>query len=291
MAWLDGQVVPAVDGVAYGLVLFVAAAGLTLAFGVADVLNLAHGALFAVGAYAAATFSHGSWGGLGVALLVGLVAGAAGGGSLAVLAAPIIARGPLAVALLTVGVAFLAGDLLTTVFGANEVPVPVPSALDGTVTAFGHRYPAYRLYFIALAVALAVAGRAVIGRSRVGRLVRATVDDRDMVACLGVSPTVVRAGVMAAAGALAAGAGVLGGPILGAGPSTADRVMLLSLVVVVVGGLGSIPGALIAAVGVGEVQTLGVTLMPQAAAYLLPVAAGVALLVRSYRPTIAGARS
>ena len=99
----------------------------------------------------------------------------------------------------------------------------------------------------------------VVARTRVGSLVRATVDDRDMVATLGVNPFMVRTGVLAAGGALAGLAGALGAPIIGPGPRTGDLVLMLSLVVVVLGGLGSIGGALVAAIAVGEIQTIGVT--------------------------------
>ena len=123
----------------------------------------------------------------------------------------------------------------------------------------GHSYPGYRLAFIGVAALIAVALYVVVARTRVGSLVRATVDDRDMVATLGVNPFMVRTGVLAAGGALAGLAGALGAPIIGPGPRTGDLVLMLSLVVVVLGGLGSIGGALIAAIAVGEIQTLGVT--------------------------------
>ncbi|MFI6445924.1 branched-chain amino acid ABC transporter permease [Kitasatospora sp. NPDC050543] len=280
MGLIDAHLVPAVDGVAYGLLLYVAAAGLTLAFGTGDVLNLAHGTLYAVGAYTAAALSDGSWGGLLLALAVGTAAAGAGGGLLAALTEPVRRRGHLAQALLTAGVALVGGDLLSTAAGPDDLPVALPAALDHSADLSGHRYPVYRLAFILVAVVLAAAGQLMLRRTRAGALLRATVDDSAMVAGLGTDPRLVHAAVLTGAGALAGLAGVLGAPIIGPGPRTAETVLLLSLIVVVLGGLGSVLGALVAAVAVGEVQTLGVDLVPDLAPYLLFAAMAAALVLR-----------
>lgn len=281
MGWADAYLIPAVDGVAYGLLLFVVAAGLTLAFGVGDVLNLAHGTLFALGGYLAASISDGSWASLALAVGVGAGAAAGGGAVLAGLVTPVAGRGHLAQALLTFGVALIGGDLLVTAFGPNDLPVRVPAVLDQAVSIAGHRYPGYRLGFIAVAAVIGAVLFVVVTRTRTGSLVRATVDDRAMVATLGVNPLRVRVGVLAAAGGLAGAAGALGAPILGPGPRTADTVLLLSLVIVVLGGLGSIPGALLAAVAVGEIQTLGITVAPTVAPFALFAAMAAVLAVRA----------
>ncbi|MDT0435482.1 MULTISPECIES: ABC transporter permease subunit [Streptomyces] len=280
MGLLDAHLVPAVDGVAYGLLLFVVAAGLSLAFGTAGVLNLAHGTLYAIGAYAGAACGDGTWGGLVLGLAAGTaVAGAAGAG-LSFAAFPLARRGHLAQALLTFGLALVGGDLLVQVFGADEPPVRVPGALDTSVTLLGHRYPAYRLGFIVMAVLLAAFGSWVLARTRAGAAVRAAADDPRMLAATGVSPRAVHLGVLTAAGALAGGAGVLGAPIIGPGPGTSENVLMLSLVVVVLGGLRSPWATLLAAVAVGEVQTLGVAVAPDLAPYLLFAAMAVALIAR-----------
>jgi branched-subunit amino acid ABC-type transport system permease component len=286
MGLVDAHLVPAVDGVAYGLLLFVTAAGLTLAFGTGNVLNLAHGTLYAIGAYSAAALSDGSWHGLLLALAAGTAAAAAGGGLLAALTAPVRHRGHLAQALLTFGIALVAGDLISTAAGPDDLPVAVPPAVDGSVSLAGHRYPVYRLTFILVAALLAAAGQLFLRRTRAGALLRATVDDPEMVAALGTDPRLVHTAVLSGAGALAGLAGVLGAPIIGPGPGTADTVLLLSLIVVVLGGLGSVPGALLAAVAVGEVQTLGVDLAPGYAPYLLFAAMAAALAVRSRRTAL-----
>lgn len=291
---MDAHLVPLLDGVAFGLLLFVVATGLMAAFAVGGVLNLAHGTLVAVGAYAAAAIGDGSWAGAGLAVLAGTLLGAGGGVLLGVALRPLRpqagaaadrARAHLAQALLSMGVAFVAADVLRMVFGPNDLPVAVPAALDGTVVVAGHAYPGYRLALIAVALLLGAVGWLTLTRTRAGSLVRATVDDPAMVAALGHSPAAVHSGVLIAAGALAGLAGVLGAPVLGAGPTTAGSVLLVSLVVVVLGGMRSVPATLVAALAVGQVQTLGVTLLPAVAPFLLFAAMAVALVARSMRPS------
>lgn len=277
---MDPYLIPAIDGLAYGLLLFTVAAGLTLAFGVGDVLNLAHGTLYAVGAYLAAALGDGSWAGLGLAVVVGTAAGAAGGGLLSVALTPLAGRGHLTQALLTFGVAMAGGAVLVLAFGADDLRPVIPAALDSAVMIGGHRYPGYRLGFIAAALVFAGCGWLVIRRTRAGARVRAVVDDRDMLACLGTNPRTVLAAVLAAGGALAGLAGALGAPIIGPGPRTAELVLLLSLVIVVLGGRGSIVGAFVAAIAVGQVQSLGVVLAPAWSPYLLFGAMAVVLVLR-----------
>ncbi|MCG5462351.1 branched-chain amino acid ABC transporter permease [Micromonospora sp. MED01] len=278
---IDPYLIPALDGVAYGLLVFVAASGLVFCFGVANILNLAHGLLYAIGGYTAAALLDGGWASLALALAVGVLAAATTGVLLAGLLTPVAAGNHLSQALLTFGVALAGGSLLVAGFGPDNPQVQVPAALEGSVTVAGHRYAAYRLVFIVVAAVLAVALYLVVRRTRAGMLVRAAVDDPEMVACLGVSPARIRAGVLAAAGALAGAAGVLGAPIIGPGTGTADTVLLLSLVVVVLGGLGSMAGTLLAALAIGEIQTLGVALLPSAAPFLLFAAMAAVLAVRA----------
>ncbi|WP_329206461.1 ABC transporter permease [Streptomyces sp. NBC_00683] len=281
MELLDAHLIPAVDGVAYGLLLFVVAAGLSLAFGTAGVLNLSHGTLYAIGAYTGAELSDGTWGGLALGLAAGTAAACVAGAGLSAATAPLARRGHLAQALLTFGLALVGGDLLIQFFGADELPVRVPEALDSSVTLLGHRYPAYRLGFIMMAVLLAAFGTWVLTRTRMGAAVRAAADDPQMLATTGHNPRAVHTGVLAAAGALAGAAGVLGAPIIGPGPGTSENVLMLSLVVVVLGGLRSLWATLAAAVAVGEVQTLGISVAPDLAPYLLFAAMAAVLVLRS----------
>lgn len=277
---MDAYLIPAVDGVAYGLLLAIAAAGLTVAFGAGGVLNLAHGTLIAAGGYVAAATSSGTLASLTLATGYATAVGAAGGGVLAAATAALRGRGHLDQALLTFGVALIGVDLLTTIYGPDTLRPRLPEVLEATVRVAGHRYPVDRLAALGIAVAVAAAGYVALHRTRAGRLIRATVDDRAMVAGIGVNPRLVDAAVLVAAGALAGLAGALTTPILGVGPHTADTALLLSLIIVVCGGLGSIPGALTAALAVGLVQTLGVTTVAGIAPYLLIGAMAVVLLAR-----------
>lgn len=279
--WFNAHLVSMVDGVAYGLLLFTLAVGLSLVFGMMDVLNLAHGTLYLAGAYAAYALSDGSWLGLVIALAVGLVVGLLGGGLLAAAVAPLQGRGHLDQAALTLGISLIAAEVMVMLFGAEVLPTAPPAALGGSVSVLGHTYPVYRLAFIGIAALLAALVYLTFERSSVGALVRATVADRDMVRAMGVDTRKVLFGVFGFGAALAAVGGVLGAPIIAPGPGIDERVLVLSLVVVVIGGLGSVRGALLGALLIGQVQTLGVALVPSYAPFLL---FGAMLLVLALRP-------
>lgn len=261
--------VTALDGLAFGLLLFTVAAGLTLIFGVMNVLNLAHGSLYLAGAYVTYLLSHGGLIDLAAALAVGALIGIGGGAALGAAMRPLAANGHLAQALATLGIAFLAADAFTTGFGGAPLPTNPPAQLAGSIQIGGHGYPVYRLVFIAVATILALALHLTITRTRYGVLLRATVADPAMAAATGVNTRQVQTIAMAAGGALAVTAGVLGAPLLGPAPGVDTTVLVLSLIVVVIGGTGSIPGTLIAALLVGQVQTVGVLAAPTAAPFAL----------------------
>lgn len=279
--WLDGNLVSMVDGIAYGLLLFTLAVGLSLVFGMMDVLNLAHGALYLLGAYVGYALSDGSWLGFALAILVGVLVGVVGGFVLSAVTLPLASRGHLDQAVLTLGIAFIAADLLFAVFGSEQLRTQPPTGLAGTTFIFGHSYPIYRLAFIAIAGILAAGVYLLFERSSIGALVRATVADRSMVQAMGVDTRKVLFGVFAAGSALATVGGVLGAPIIAPGPGVAENVLVLSLVVVVIGGMGSVRGAMLGALLIGQVQTLGVALLPDYAPFLL---FGAMVVVLAWRP-------
>ncbi|MGH3728328.1 MAG: branched-chain amino acid ABC transporter permease [Micromonosporaceae bacterium] len=281
IGWFDANLVSIVDGVAYGLLLFTLAAGLSLVFGMMDVLNLAHGTLYLAGAYLTFLISGGGWFGFFAAIAAGVAIGATGGALLTAMTQPLARRGHLDQALLTVGVSLIGAEIFLVVSGGDPLPANAPAALDGSLQLAGHAYPTYRLVFIGVAALLAVLVYALFERSTLGALVRATVADREMVQALGVDTRKVLLGVFAFGGALAAVGGVLGAPIIGPAPGVDENVLVLSLVVVVVGGLGSIRGALVGALYIGQVQSLGVALVPQYAPFLL---FGSMFLVLALRP-------
>lgn len=274
------MLVSILNGFAIGFLLFILAVGLSLVFGMMDVLNLAHGALFLGGAYVGAQFAGDGWGGFLGALAIAAVAGLAAGGVLSLMTEPLRKRSHLDQALLTLGVALVVGELLIIVFGDDPLAVPAPPGLDGSVAVFGATYPAYRLVLIGIGAVLALVVYLVVDRTRVGALVRATVADREMVAALGVDNRLVKAGVFAVGSLLATTAGVLGGPVYGARPGLDSTILILALVVVVIGGLGSVRGALVGALIIGQVDTLGRVLLPDLASFILFAALAVVLMVR-----------
>lgn len=284
--------VSVLNGVAIGSLLFILAIGLSLIFGMMDVLNLGHGALFLTGGYLAWSVAgdEPSWGGFLAALALAAVAGMAAGGVLAVMVEPLRRRGHLDQALLTLGVALVVAELLALFFGRDVRAVNPPPGLDSTVSVFGEPYPVYRLALIGVGAVLAVAVYLVVERTTVGSLVRATVADRDMVSAIGVPEHRVRFAVLGLGSLAATVAGVLGAPIYGARPGLDSTVLILALVVIVIGGLGSVRGALVGALLIGQIESLGRVLLADAASFILFGALAIVLIARP-QGLFAGARS
>jgi branched-chain amino acid transport system permease protein len=278
-AFLSDNSVTIVNGLARGLVLFMIAIGLSLIFGLMDVLNLAHGAVFLLGGYAAVQLApDGS--GFVVALVVAALAGLVFGGGMASAVRPIARRGHLDQALLTLGAAYILAELASLVWGDGYFSPQPPPALAGATQVFGTFFPTYRLVVIGLGLVIALAAYLLFERTQLGAIVRATVADRGMVAALGINTTLVLVGVFGIGTALAAVGGLLAAPILGVRPGIDLQVLLLALIVVVIGGLGSIKGALVGALLIGQVESLGVALLPELAGFLLFGAMAAVLLVR-----------
>jgi branched-subunit amino acid ABC-type transport system permease component len=278
IGWVSDNLVSILNGVALGCLLFALAVGLSLVFGILNVLNLAHGSLFVAGAYAAWRLADdGSVAGFFLAILLAAAIGGAGGVALTVATRPLAGRGHLDQALLTLGIALVVTELVQSWFGRDPHGVLPP--LSGSVE-LGGGYPAYRLALIGVGLVLALAVDRAVEHTKIGALVRATVCDPDMVAALGVNTRLVRTGAFAVGGVLAAVAGVLGAPLLGAHPHLDAQVLLLALVVIVIGGLGSVRGALLGALLIGQVQSLGIALAPRQAPFLLFGAMALVLVVR-----------
>ena len=277
---MSTYLVSILNGLAMGSLLFAISLGLSMVFGMMDVLNLAHGAVYLVGAYAAVWLvgDTGTLLAFVLAVIVAAVLGGVAGGVLAGLTWSTPHH--LDQALLTLGVALIVSDLLSAVFGDDVNSVAAPRPLDGEVAVFGETYPVYRLAVIGFGAVLACLVYVLVERSPLGAVIRATVADRAMVSALGINTTVVLVGVFAGGAALAAVGGVAAGPILGAQPGLDEKVLLLALVVVVIGGLGSIRGALLGALLIGQVQALGTSLLPEAASFLVFAAMAAVLLLR-----------
>jgi branched-chain amino acid transport system permease protein len=279
--WFDANLVSILNGFAIGSLLFILAVGLSIVFGMMDVLNLAHGAFFLVGSYLAVTFVAGeSWSGfftaLGVAALFGLLAG----GALSGMTEPLARRPILDQALLTLGISLIVAELLSIIYGNDVRSVPAPPGLNGSVEVLGSTYPTYRLMLIAVGLVLALVVWLVVEKTSVGALVRASVADRDMVSAMGIDNRKVKLAVLGIGSMLAALAGVLAAPVYGARPGLDKTILILALVVIVIGGLGSVRGALIGALVIGQVESLGRALVPDLASFILFGTLALVLIVR-----------
>jgi branched-chain amino acid transport system permease protein len=253
----------ALNGLQLGVMLFLMAAGLTLVFGIMGLINLAHGSLYMAGAYAmAAAFA---WTGSFLAgIAAALVAAAALGALIEVVALRrLYDRDHLDQVLATFGLILFFNELARIVWGPAALFVTVPAALSGTVEILpGAPYPAYRLAVIAVGVAVALGLYLLIARTRLGMLIRAGASNRTMVAALGVDIRLLYTAVFALGAALAALAGAVAAPILSVEPGMGEPVLILTLVVIVVGGIGSIRGAFAAALLIGFVDTMGRAFLP-----------------------------
>jgi branched-chain amino acid transport system permease protein len=280
--WFDTHAISVLNGLAIGSLLFILAVGLSLVFGMMDVLNLAHGATFLVGAYVGWVVAGDdpSWVTFLLALAVALGIGLLVGVGMSMLTEPLRNRSHLDQALLTLGVALIVAELLSMAFGNDVQAVDAPPGLDGTVALFGSAYPTYRLVLIGVGAAFAVGMWVLMSRTMIGTVIRATVADRDMVSAIGIDNRRVKLAVFAVGSALAAAAGVLGGPIYGARPGLDSTVLILALVAVVIGGLGSVRGALVGALVIGQIESLGRALLADAASFLLFGALALVLVLR-----------
>lgn len=279
--FFEDNLVSVLNGLAVGMLLFTLAIGLTLIFGLMGVLNLAHGGIYLLGGYVG--FQVVAREGLSFAVAVaagagfGLLAGVVLAGALR----PIRHRGHLDQALLTLGLAFVAADAATIFWGEEFNTIETPAFLSGTVEIFGQVYPSYRLAVTAVGAGLFVVIYLLFERTQLGAMLRASVEDRVMVSALGVNVNVVMTGSLLLGALLAGFAGVVGAPILNLTPGIDVEVLILAMMVVVIGGLGSILGAFVGAILIGEVQSLGVALIPEIAPFAL---FGVMALVLAVRP-------
>lgn len=267
----------ALNGLQFGLMLFLLAAGLTLVFGIMDCINLAHGSLYMVGAYlvAAATQAADSfWIGLGAG-----VAGAALLGLLLELSLfrQLYKRDHLSQVLATFALILIANEAVRMIWGAQPVLLNPPDALSGPVEMAGFFYPAYRLVIIAFGLAVAGLLYLLVAKSRIGMWVRAGAANREMTEALGINVQRLFTAVFVFGAALCALAGGLLGPLLAVQVGMGESVLILAFVVIIIGGIGSIRGALVGSLIVGTVDTLGRALLPTLLRVLLPADAASTL--------------
>ncbi len=269
------------NGLVASMLLFIMAAGLSLIFGQMRVINLSHGAFYLVGGYVgltAVTQWHAFWPALLITpLLVGLIGW---------LVERFLLRGrygrehQLQQVLLTFGVALVLSDLAEWRWGAYTQTVPPPAMLATAVPLFGLQFPLYRLAIIATGLLLALALALFLGRTRLGAILRAGVTHPHMVSGLGIDVQRVFAATFAIGVALAALAGVLGAPLTTLYPGLDFEILILTVVVVVIGGLGSLRGAFVGALLIGLTDTFGKAQLPEFSLFLIFAVMTAVLLVR-----------
>jgi branched-chain amino acid transport system permease protein len=259
--------VQALHGLVYGMILFLLASGLTLIFGMMNVLNFAHGALYMLGAYF--SFSVLLWTGqfwlslIIAPLLVGLV----GVFIERVFLRKVHAYGHVPELLLTFGIAYILEEMVKILWGTEPLRVQIPAILSGSLSLFGGSYPVYRLFIILVSLLVFAFLFLILFRTRVGIIVRAAVANKQMVDALGFNVPLIFLLLFGVGAWLAGVAGVIGGPYLITNPGMAAEILVDLFVVVVVGGLGSIEGALLASVLIGELQSFGILFLPQLALF------------------------
>ena len=278
--------VQCLNALQYGLLLFLVASGLTLIFGVMGVINLAHGSFYMVGAYMAYALSPAfggfAGGGFVATLVLGLALAVALGYALEwAFFSFLYERDHLQQVLMTYGLILVFEEVRSILVGDDVHGVPTPEWLAGSIPLGGlMSYPVYRLFMSAVCVAVALALYAVISRTRVGMMIRAGAANREMVASLGIDVKRLFRAMFAAGVALAVLAGMIAAPVSSVYPGMGNQVLIICFVVVVIGGIGSVRGALVAALLVGAVDTFGKVFFPHAAGVLVYVLMALVLLWR-----------
>jgi branched-chain amino acid transport system permease protein len=267
------------NGVSFGMLLFLLGAGLSLIYGVLRILNLAHGSYYLLGAYVALSTVQATG-----SFLLAALAGAAAVTGLGIFMERVllrrVPRDELPQALLTFGLLLIVGDLCLWIWGGAPQTLPRPDWLTRPVRLGPLVFPSYRLFIIGTGGAIGLALWICQERTRLGAMVRAAIDDAEMARATGIDVSCLSTGVFALGAGLAALGGVLGGPLLGVYPGADFEVLLLAFVVVIVGGLGSLKGALVGALLVGLLDNFGKALFPQLAMFTIFAPMAIILAVR-----------
>jgi len=267
------------NGISFGMLLFLLAAGLSLIFGLMKVLNLTHGSFYLLGGYVGLTILHLS-GSFVLAVVVGSLAIAAIGVIMERFFLRRLHLQELPQALLTFGFLFIFSDLATVIWGTNPQTIPKPAIFSGALQFDGFFYPSYRLFIIVLGLIIAGALWWLQDGTRLGAMLRASVDDEETARALGINVSLLFTLVFGFGAFLAALGGVMGGPIVGVYPGADFDVMLLGFVVVIIGGLGSFKGALIGGLAVGLLDNFGKVFFPELALFTIFAPMAVILALR-----------
>jgi branched-chain amino acid transport system permease protein len=267
------------NGITLGALLFLVSSGFTLIFGLMRIVNLAQGSLYLIGGYIGLSTIRAT-GSFWLALLAGAAAIAALGFLMERGLMRLVRGQPMSEILLTVGLSFIAADLALATWGGDPITLDAPQAINGSVSIFGLSYPVFRIFVFGLGILVAVALWFLLERSRTGAIIRAGVDDREMVAALGINIKAVFTAVFVLGALLAGLAGVVGGAYLSLFPGADVEILTYSLVVVVIGGLGSLRGAIAGSLLVGLVYDFGQSLVPDLAYFVLFAPMALILLLR-----------
>ena len=268
------------NGLVYGVLLFLMAAGLSLIFGLMNVVSLAHGSFFMLGAFfglAIFEVTHNFWLGL---MLSPVPVVALGIAMELLFMRRLYRRGHMDQVLLTFGFTFVFFDIVQSVWGRTALSLPPPEALKGVVQIGIGVFSTYRLFLIGLGVVLAFLMWLFLERSRLGAMVRAGVDDSAMAAGLGANIPALFTGIFGAGVALAALGGVAAGPVIGLYPGMDTEILIPALIVIVIGGMGSLRGAFVGSLLIGEADTFGRAYLPNMALFLIYLVMLIVLLLR-----------
>lgn len=271
----------AFNGISYGAMLFLLASGLSLIFGVMRIVNLAHGSYFLLGGYVGLTTMRAT-GSFPLAMLAGALAISVIGLLMERLFLRQLQKQALAQVLMTMGFALCFQDLALLIWGGDPYTIPVPNLLAGSFQVGPVFAPVYRIFIIAVAVVVGIVLWLFLERTNIGAAVRATVDDREMAQGVGINVPLVSAGVFGLGAFLAALGGVVGGGFIGVYPGLDFEVLPYAFVVVIVGGLGSLPGVVVGSLMVGLLDNFGKALFPELSYFTLfaPMA-----LILALKPT------
>jgi branched-chain amino acid transport system permease protein len=261
------------------MLLFLLSVGLTVIFGLMHFVNLAHGSLYAFGAYVAASLAGvlGFWGGF---VLAPLAVAALGAVLYFTLIRSMRRAGPMAQVLVTFGLIFVAVDATRIIWGDLPMGIAVPAMLEGQIAILGVEYPTYRLFIIVLGLMVLAALTVVLTRTQVGAMIRAGVDNDAMAACLGINVERIFMLVFVVGCALAGMAGAVAAPVLSVTPDMGLQILIPTLIVIVIGGLGSLQGAVAGSLICGFVQTFGAVLMPTFNSVLIYALLAAVLVIR-----------
>jgi branched-chain amino acid transport system permease protein len=278
---MDLVLIQILNGLQYGLLIFLAASGLTLIFGIMGIINLSHGSFYMLGAYLSLTLTS-MTGDIFLSLALGIPIAFLFGAAIEWLfIRHLYERDHLQQVLLTFGLILVFNELQRILWGTFPHSVPIPAYLSGSVKLFGlMSYPVYRLAVAALCVALAFAMMFVIQRTKIGRMIRASESNREMVEALGIDTRLLFRFVFAAGVSLAAAAGMIAAPIDSVYPGIGEPVLIISFVVVVIGGIGSVRGAFIGALLIGLADAFGKMYLPQFASVLVYALMAAVLVTR-----------